>query len=478
MKIRPSVAAITSSTATSSSSIEWVIELRQVGDDHRLAGHEVALAVLQVPLRHRHRLADQRDRARCAALRRARPSCAPTRAPRRGSGTGRRSAAWACRPAWSSRTRAPRRSSRLRGSAARSARTGARASPRPSWKRADRDLARLLARASRASRARAARARAPRWRRPVRPAWPALPRCLVCVASCSSIWLGRLVDERAGPEHDLHGLRARELPARPVRRRPRPASAARGDVARQAALEPGEPLDVRAQHQLLQVALDEHRDRLFAEAPVEALGGPVLGARARHERARRRASGAARSASAARAEPERRSRPRSPAAAAAPRRRRAPRGCARSSQQKASSAQHGAPATESTPCPRGPADSPERNWRTNGFSEANSSSRGAGFDDPALPQHRDVLGDAARAHDVVRDHHVAAAVLGVDLLDQLAQQRRAHRVEARVGLVEQHDFRVEHERAREARRACASRRRARWASSRPRPPGRPRAGGG
>ena len=53
-------------------------------------------------------------------------------------------------------------------------------------------------------------------------------------------------------------------------------------------------------------------------------------------------------------------------------------------------------------------------------------------------------------HDVVRDHDVGPAVLGVDLLDQLAEQRRAHRVQAGVGLVEEHDVGVEHERAREA----------------------------
>ena len=47
------------------------------------------------------------------------------------------------------------------------------------------------------------------------------------------------------------------------------------------------------------------------------------------------------------------------------------------------------------------------------------------------------------------DHHVGAAVLGVHFLDQLAQQRGAHRVETGVGLVEQHDLGVEHERAGE-----------------------------
>src|SRR5215217_4770729 len=75
---------------------------------------------------------------------------------------------------------------------------------------------------------------------------------------------------------------------------------------------------------------------------------------------------------------------------------------------------------------------------------------GAGLDDPPLPQHRDVLGDALGGHDVVRDHHVGAAVLLVHLLDELAQQRGADRVQAGVGLVEQHDVGVEHERAGKA----------------------------
>ena len=42
-------------------------------------------------------------------------------------------------------------------------------------------------------------------------------------------------------------------------------------------------------------------------------------------------------------------------------------------------------------------------------------------------------------------HHVA-----VDLEDQLAEQRGAHRVKSRVGLVEEHDVGLEHERPREA----------------------------
>src|SRR3954454_6885634 len=74
----------------------------------------------------------------------------------------------------------------------------------------------------------------------------------------------------------------------------------------------------------------------------------------------------------------------------------------------------------------------------------------AGLDDPALPQHGDVLRDALGRHDVVRDHDVGPAVLLVDLLDQLAQQRGADRSERAVGLVEEHDVGIEHERAREA----------------------------
>src|SRR5436309_10694322 len=75
--------------------------------------------------------------------------------------------------------------------------------------------------------------------------------------------------------------------------------------------------------------------------------------------------------------------------------------------------------------------------------------RGTGLHDPALPQDRDVLRDPAGGHDVVGDHAVAAAVLLVDLLDELAEESGPDRVEAGVRLVEEHDLRVEHERARE-----------------------------
>src|SRR5665809_169760 len=76
---------------------------------------------------------------------------------------------------------------------------------------------------------------------------------------------------------------------------------------------------------------------------------------------------------------------------------------------------------------------------------------GARLHDAPLPEHGDEVRDPAGAHDVVRDHDVGAAVLVVDLLDQLAQERRAHGIEAGVRLVEEHDARVEDERPREAR---------------------------
>ena len=53
----------------------------QIRDDHRLAGHEVALAVREPPLRHRHRLADQPDRSR--PLRFGEPGLHPHRDQRR-----------------------------------------------------------------------------------------------------------------------------------------------------------------------------------------------------------------------------------------------------------------------------------------------------------------------------------------------------------------------------------------------------------
>src|SRR4051812_14506249 len=76
--------------------------------------------------------------------------------------------------------------------------------------------------------------------------------------------------------------------------------------------------------------------------------------------------------------------------------------------------------------------------------------RGPRLDDPPLPEDGDVLGHPLGGHDVVRDDDVRAAVLCVDLLDELAQQRGPNGIQTGVGLVEQDDVGVEHERAREA----------------------------
>src|SRR4051794_23318759 len=73
----------------------------------------------------------------------------------------------------------------------------------------------------------------------------------------------------------------------------------------------------------------------------------------------------------------------------------------------------------------------------------------ARLDDLALPEDGDEVGDPARGAEVVADHQVAAAVLLVDLADQLAEQRGPHRVEAGVRLVEHDDRRVEDERTGE-----------------------------
>ena len=81
-------AAITQAARRSpASSIERLIEWFRSGDDHRLAGHDEALAVLKPPLGHRGRLADRADRARPVCDSRSWPglSSAPTRVPSRDS---------------------------------------------------------------------------------------------------------------------------------------------------------------------------------------------------------------------------------------------------------------------------------------------------------------------------------------------------------------------------------------------------------
>src|SRR5919106_3662705 len=69
----------------------------------------------------------------------------------------------------------------------------------------------------------------------------------------------------------------------------------------------------------------------------------------------------------------------------------------------------------------------------------------SGLHDPPLPQDRDVVRHPPRRHDVMRDHAVRAAVLLVHLHDQLAQQCCTHGIESGVGLVEEHDVRVQNQ---------------------------------
>ena len=73
----------------------------------------------------------------------------------------------------------------------------------------------------------------------------------------SSIWLAASLMNVPGPNTTLTVCARAELPARPVRAALR-GQRRGGHVARQAALEADQALDVRAQHELLQVALDEH----------------------------------------------------------------------------------------------------------------------------------------------------------------------------------------------------------------------------
>ena len=62
----------------------------------------------------------------------------------------------------------------------------------------------------------------------------------------------------------------------------------------------------------------------------------------------------------------------------------------------------------------------------------------------------DVVGHRAGGVDVVGDDQERRVDLGVQVDDQLVQERRTHRVEAGVRLVEEHDLGVEHQRAGQA----------------------------
>ena len=344
----------------------------QVSDDHRLAADDVRAAVLELPLRHGRRFADQGDRP--GALRFGEPRLHPYGDKRRVGAreeVGEPLLGCTCRL---------RRVEHERRDEVRF--VDARASRQPVLQRQrdqfllearERDAARPLSEHERLS-VPESPGQGGGLHDPLR-----LRRlCLRCDGPRGELLVdlfGRLVDERAGPEHDLDGVRLRQLAAGPGEP-PLGREPARRNIAGEAPLEAEETVDVRAQDELLQVALDEHGDRLFAEAAVVALRRLVFGARARDEGAR----GSRRVQPHGEEHPreadhrgEREHEPRAPCTR--PRDRgQGPRGA------------HS--------IPRGPADSPERNWRTNGFSDANSSD--AGPDSTIRPFHRTEMCSATR----------------------------------------------------------------------------------
>ena len=91
-----------------------------------------------------------------------------------------------------------------------------------------------------------------------------------------------------------------------------------------------------------------------------------------------------------------------------------------------------------------------RNWRTTGSSELSSISRGPEHRQVPVVEQPDVVGHRARGVDVVGDDQEGRVDLGVEVDDQLVEERRAHRVEAGVGLVEEQDLGVEHQGAGQA----------------------------
>ncbi len=95
--------------------------------------------------------------------------------------------------------------------------------------------------------------------------------------------LDGLVDERAGADHDLHGAQPPELPAGALVPTLVGQRGAR-DFAREAPLQPEQAFEVGAEQQLLQVALHHHVHGLFPEGAVVALRGAVGGAGAPDKR--------------------------------------------------------------------------------------------------------------------------------------------------------------------------------------------------
>jgi hypothetical protein len=76
---------------------------------------------------------------------------------------------------------------------------------------------------------------------------------------------------------------------------------------------------------------------------------------------------------------------------------------------------------------------------------------GPEHDQLAQEQHADVVRDGARRADVVRDDQERGVGLRVQVDDELVGVGHAHRIQPRVGLVEQDDLGVEHQRPGEAR---------------------------
>ena len=69
----------------------------------------------------------------------------------------------------------------------------------------------------------------------------------------------------------------------------------------------------------------------------------------------------------------------------------------------------------------------------------------------AVVEQPDVVGDGTRGVDVVGHDQERRAGLLVEVDDQLVEVGRPHRVEAGVGLVEEHDLGFEHQRSGESR---------------------------
>src|SRR5437764_2708946 len=70
-------------------------------------------------------------------------------------------------------------------------------------------------------------------------------------------------------------------------------------------------------------------------------------------------------------------------------------------------------------------------------------------DDLATVKENDVVADVYVGFDVVTDHYAGRLICLMDILDQVAEQRGAHRVQAGVRLIEEQDLGLEHEGARE-----------------------------